>query len=129
MFFGRYSTLRTWSSGRKFVYPCYQLGVQYRESCWFHSSFGGLADICDAEYWGVIEFSTSLVHGKLFESYGGMLGVAVGFCFVYFPFVNNLPLTQAQKARSGTWIKSFSTFNHFMNIPNSWAVSLTVINP
>merc|ERR1719191_2422813 len=107
MFWTRFSTLRGFASATKWVYPCFMLTVRYREVCTFHQTFGGIAAVCDAEFWKVVEFAINLVYGPLFNSYGGPLGVASSFSFVYFPFINNLPLGIQQKSSYRSFASRF----------------------
>merc|ERR1719191_1886953 len=98
MFYTRYSVLRDFPSSTKWAYPCFMLPVSYREVCVFHHDFGGLAAVCDSEYWKVMEFAINVVYGSLFNAYGGSLGVASSFAYVYFPFISNLPVTKKAKS-------------------------------
>merc|ERR1719191_1597442 len=129
MFWTRFSTLRGFASATKWVYPCFMLTVRYREVCVFHQTLGGLAAVCDAEFWKVMEFAINLVYGPLFASYGGVLGVASSFSYVYFPFINNLPLLLEDKASFAAFTKKYMLFSQKWNAPCAWLIGVTRASP
>merc|ERR1719456_1884046 len=76
-----------------------------------------------------MEFAINLVYGSLFQSYGGVLGVASSFSYVYFPFINNLPLKIEDKASFSMFCKRFLPSNSFWNRPVTWLIGTTLVSP
>jgi hypothetical protein len=124
----RYFTLRSYPLTTKWTYPCYLLADPFKTVCYFHSSFGGIADNCDANRYNVISAAASTVYGTAIMAYGGPMGVLSTYVFVYFPFLSSLPLG----ARDMLWnpfVTKFAILATKYDIPSNWLAAHTLTSP
>merc|ERR1719387_2961623 len=99
----RYLVLKDYPMSNKFVYPCYRLNPNLREACVFHQPFGGIADVCDAEFFEVLTTTVNMVFQQTIQSTGGDKAVFGHFVSIYYTFANTLPLSQEEKGSIGVF--------------------------
>lgn len=124
IFTARWAVLESFPVDGKFTYPCYKLTSRFREICVFHSPFGVIGDVCDAEYFNVFMMAFYTTFGKFLMS--STAQVSQHFMY-YFIFVNTLPITPAEKSRATAFMERYGIWQG--SLPETWAPGIDLVSP
>lgn len=122
MFATRYFALRTTPSATKWSYPCYLLAEPYRTVCYYHAGFGDISQECESETMNVLNLATATVYGGIMTAYGGPLGTASVFLYVYFPFLSGLPV-RSKNLQWSEFVKKNVMFSTSFGLPSNWVAA------
>lgn len=128
MFATRYFALRTTPSATKWSYPCYLLAEPYRTVCYYHAGFGDISQECESETMNVLNLATATVYGGIMTAYGGPLGTASVFLYVYFPFLSGLPV-RSKNLQWSEFVKKNVMFSTSFGLPSNWVAAHTLDSP
>lgn len=87
LYAARYFHMRK-TNVQKWGYPCYLLEDSYKTMCYYHGTFGRIADACEAETFSITVQTAQIVLGPLIMVYGGPMGVLSTYVLIKFGFLN-----------------------------------------
>jgi hypothetical protein len=124
----RFLALQTYDSIKKWTYPCYLLSNEYSLMCYYHATFGEVANNCFSEYFNLEGAAAGMVYGGLIVFYGGPMGVASLWIFCWFPFLSSLPVVTAAWTFK-QFMYNFLLWNVRYEEPANWIIAHTLVNP